>query len=492
MIQFNPADLATLLPELFLLGATCAILLIDLFLKPGQRDVTHWLSLVALAVTGFLVWRDAPGQGVAVAAFNGMFLRDGVATVLKVFVLLTTGLVFLYSRGYLRERKLYVGEFYLLLLFATLGMMLLVSAGSLVTVYLGLELLTLSSYALVALNRDSAISSEAAIKYFVLGALASGMLLYGMSMIYGATGTLDLAKIHAVADFSANSPHRTLLAFGLVFLVVGTAFKLGAAPFHMWLPDVYQGAPTAITLFIGSASKLAAFGMTWRLLDGAMGGMHGQWTQMLAVLAVLSLAVGNVFAIAQTNLKRMLAYSTISHIGFLLLGFVNGSAEGYAAAMFYMISYALMATVAFGMIMLLARAGFEAEEIDDFKGLNQRNPWYAGVMAIAMFSLAGVPPLFGFFAKLMVLKAAIDAGQLWLAIVAIVFAIIGLYYYLRVVKVMYFDEPHDKTALALPADRTFRWALSVNGLALLALGIAWGPLLDWCNRALAVGVDIAR
>jgi NADH-quinone oxidoreductase subunit N len=492
MIQFNPADLATLLPELFLLGATCAILLIDLFLKPGQRDVTHWLALAALAVTGFLVWRDAPGQGVSVAAFNGMFLRDGVATVLKVFVLLTTGLVFLYSRSYLRERRLYVGEFYLLLLFATLGMMLLVSAGNLVTVYLGLELLTLSSYALVALNRDSAISSEAAIKYFVLGALASGLLLYGMSMIYGATGTLDLAKIHAVADFSANSQHRTLLAFGLVFLVVGAAFKLGAAPFHMWLPDVYQGAPTAVTLFIGSASKLAAFGMTWRLLDGAMGSMHGQWTQMLAVLAVLSLAVGNVFAIAQSNLKRMLAYSTISHIGFLLLGFVNGSAEGYAAAMFYMISYALMATVAFGMIMLLARAGFEAEEIDDFKGLNQRNPWYAGMMAVAMFSLAGVPPLFGFFAKLMVLKAAIDAGQLWLAIVAIVFAIIGLYYYLRVVKVMYFDEPHDKAILPLPDDRMFRWTLSLNGLALLALGIAWGPLLDWCNRALSVGADIAR
>jgi NADH-quinone oxidoreductase subunit N len=492
MIQFNPADLMTLLPELFLLGATCAILLIDLFLKPAQRDVTHWLSLAALLVTGVLVWRDVPAQGASIAAFNGMFLRDGVATVLKMFVLLTTGLVFLYSRDYLRQRKLFIGEFYLLLLFATLGMMLLVSAGNLVTIYLGLELLTLSSYALVALNRDSAVSSEAAIKYFVLGALASGLLLYGMSMIYGATGTLDLAKIHAVADFSANSPHQTLLVFGLVFLVVGVAFKLGAAPFHMWLPDVYQGAPTAVTLFIGSASKLAAFGMAWRLLDGAMGGMSAHWTQMLGVLAVLSLAVGNVFAIAQTNLKRMLAYSTISHIGFLLLGFVNGTPSGYAAAMFYVICYALMTTVAFGMIMLLARAGFEAEEIDDFRGLNQRNPWYAGMMAIAMFSLAGVPPLFGFFAKLMVLKAVIDAGQMWLAIVAIVFAIIGLYYYLRVVKVMYFDEAHDASALTLPGDRMFRWALSLNGLALLALGVAWGPLLDWCNQALAVTAGIAR
>ena len=492
MIEFNTSDLWTMLPELFLLGATCAILLIDLFLKPAQRNVTHWLAVFALVVTGLLVWSGAPANGEGIAAFNDMFLRDGVATVLKLFVLLTTGMVFIYGRGYMRDRGLFVGEFYLLLLFATLGMMLLVSAGSLVTIYLGLELLTLSSYALVALNRDSPVSSEAAIKYFVLGALASGLLLYGMSMIYGATGSLDLARIHAVADFSTGSTHRTLLAFGLVFLVVGAAFKLGAAPFHMWLPDVYQGAPTAVTLFVGSASKLAAFGMTWRLLEGAMGGLHEHWTLMLSLLAVLSLAVGNIFAIAQANLKRMLAYSTISHIGFLLLGFVNGTPAGYAAAMFYMISYALMATVAFGVIMLLARAGFEAEEIDDFRGLNQRNPWYAGIMALAMFSLAGVPPLFGFFAKLMVLKAVIDAGQLWLAIVAIVFAIIGLFYYLRVVKVMYFDAPQDDAPLALPADRAFRWSLSLNGLALLALGVAWSPLLEWCNRAFSVAADVAR
>lgn len=486
MIEFDTNDLWTILPELFLLGATCAILLIDLFLRPTQRDITHWLSLLTLIVTGVLVWHGAPADGTMVAAFNGMFLRDGMSTVLKVFILLMTGAVFLYGRVYMRERSLQIGELYLLLLFATLGSMLLVSAGNLITVYLGLELLTLSSYALVALNRDSSISSEAAIKYFVLGALASGLLLYGMSMIYGATATLDLAKIHAIADFSGSSPHATLLAVGLVFMVTGIAFKFGAAPFHMWIPDVYQGAPTSITVFVGSTSKLAAFGMAYRLLEGAMGGMHEQWTLMLSVLAVLSLAIGNIFAIAQSNLKRLLAYSTISHIGFLLLGFVNGTASGFAAAMFYIITYTLMAAVAFGMILLLARAGFEAEEIDDFKGLNQRNPWYAGIMAIAMFSLAGVPPLFGFFAKFMVLKAAIDAGQMWLAIVAIVFAIIGLYYYLRVVKVMYFDDPADDAPLALPADLTFRWALSINGLALIVLGIAWGPLLDWCNRAFAV------
>ncbi len=482
MIQFNPNDLLTLLPELFLLGATLAILLIDLFLKPTQRDITHWLSVIALIVTGVLVWLGAPAQGVSVSAFNDMFLRDGMATVLKLFILLTTAMTFLYGRGYMRDRGLYVGEFYLLLLFATLGMMLLVSAGNLITVFLGLELLTLSSYALVALNRDSSLSSEAAIKYFVLGALASGLILYGMSMIYGATVSLDLATIHASIG---NVAHPNLLAFGTVFLIAGIAFKFGAAPFHMWLPDVYQGAPTSITLFISSASKLAAFGMAYRLLEGAMGGMHEYWTVMLSVIAVLSLAVGNIVAIAQTNLKRMLAYSTISHIGFMLLGFVNGTAEGFAAAMFYMICYALMATAAFGIMMLLARAGFEAEEIDDFKGLNQRNPWYAGMMAISMFSLAGIPPLFGFFAKLMVLKVVIDAGQMWLAIVAIIFAIIGLFYYLRVVKVMYFDAPVDDTTLALPRARSFRWVLSLNALALVVMGIAWGPLFDWCLRSFA-------
>jgi NADH-quinone oxidoreductase subunit N len=480
MIEFNPNDLFAILPELILLGATCAILLTDLFLKPGQRNVTHWLSLAALAVTAFFVWRGEPAAGQGVTAFNGMFLHDGIATVLKQFILLMSALSFIYGRHYMRERRLLIGEFYLLILFATLGMMLLVSAGSLITAYLGLELLALSSYALVALNRDSSISAEAAIKYFVLGALASGLLLYGMSMIYGATGTLDLVRINAAVG---QVEHPNLLAFGLVFLVAGIAFKLGAAPFHMWLPDVYQGAPTAVTVFIGSAPKLAAFGMAYRLLEGGLGGLSQHWTLMLAILAVFSLGVGNLFAIAQTNLKRMLAYSTISHVGFLLLGFVGATPAGFSAAMFYAISYALTAAVAFGMIALLARAGFEAEEISDFKGLSQRNPWYAGIMAITMFSLAGVPPLFGFFAKLLVLKAAIDAGFLWLAIVAIIFAIIGIYYYLRVVKVIYFDAPIDSDTLALPADRSLRWAISVNGLALLVLGLAWGPLFNWCNRA---------
>jgi NADH-quinone oxidoreductase subunit N len=322
-------------------------------------------------------------------------------------------------------------------------------------------------------------------KYFVLGALASGLLLYGMSMIYGATGTLDLAAIRQFGGVGVNglAQHPTLLAFGLVFVVVGIAFKFGAAPFHMWLPDVYEGSPTAVTIFIGSAPKLAAFGMAYRLLDNGLGGLAPHWSQMLAALAALSLIIGNLVAIAQTNLKRMLAYSTISHMGFLLLGLANGTPSGYAAAMFYAISYAIMTTAAFGAILLLARAGFEAENIADFRGLNQRNPWYAFIVLVAMMSLAGIPPLFGFFAKLLVLKAALDAGLWWLAILAIVFAIVGCFYYLRVVKVMYFDAPEDKSALILPQDLPLRWLLSINGVALIVLGVFWGPLIGWCYRA---------
>jgi len=475
-------DILTLLPESFLTVAICALLLIDLFLKPSQRSVTHYLSIVVLAVTGWLVLQHFGTP----TAFGGMFVRDGIASILKVFVLLTSALVFVYARPYLRDRGLFVGEYYVLCLFAVLGMMLLVSAGNLVMVYLGLELLALSSYALVALNRDSPLSSEAAMKYFVLGALASGMLLYGMSMIYGATGSLDLATIHKAA---AEGTQRGLLLFGVVFVVVGLAFKFGAAPFHMWLPDVYQGAPTAVTAFIGSAPKLAAFGMAYRLLESGLDGVGGHWQLMLAVLAVLSLAIGNIAAIMQSNLKRMLAYSTISHVGFLFLGLVNGQPEGYAAAMFYAISYALTAAVAFGLILALSRAGFEAEEIEDYKGLGQRAPWYAFLMALTMFSLAGVPPLFGFFGKLLVLKAVAVPGTLWLAIAGAVFAIIGIYYYLRIVKVMYFDDaPEGAAAIVKPADAPVRAVISVNALALLVLGLTWGPLYGWCVKAIASAV----
>ena len=477
-MNFN--DILTLLPELYLVAAVCVLLLLDVFLKPEQRNITHWLAIAITAVALWLVIDGQPAQ--SVTAFHGMFVRDHVAEILKVFALLSTLLVFIMARPYLRDRNLHVGEFYSLTIFATIGIMILVSAGSLITVYTGLELLTLSSYALVALNRDSRLSSEAAIKYFVLGALSSGMLLYGMSMVYGAAGTLDLAQLHLLAG---GVDMTNLMMFGLIFMIVGISFKLGVAPFHMWLPDVYQGAPTPMVSFIGSASKLAAFGMAFRLLESGLGQLHDQWQVILSVLAVLSLAIGNLVALVQTNIKRLLAYSTISHMGYLLLGLAAGTQQGFSASMFYVIAYALMSTAAFGVILVMARAGFECEEIDDLKGLARRSPWFAFLMLLTMVSLAGVPPMFGFFAKLMVFKAAIDAGLLWLAIVGAVFAIIGLYYYLRVVKVMYFDKPVEGVELKPQTDKPLRWALSINALALLALGLYWGPLLAWCQWAFA-------
>lgn len=476
----NLTDVLTILPELYLLAATCVLLLMDVFLRDDQKGLTHWLAIAIAAVAIWLVIGN--GQSDVASAFGGMYLNDGMATVLKVFILLSTILVFIYARPYLKQRNLHVGEFYSLTLFASIGAMFLVSAGNLVTVYVGLQLLALCSYTLVALNRESPLSSEAAMKYFVLSALASGMLLFGMSMIYGGTASLDLEQIATVAPHAA---HANLLVFGLVFVVVGITFEMGVAPFHMWLPDVYDGAPTAVTNFIGSVSKLAAFGMAVRLLDYGLQPLVADWQAMLAALAALSLVIGNLVAIAQTNLKRMLAYSTVAHMGFVVLGLVQGNGEGYAAAMFYVVCYALMSTAAFGVILALARTGFEAENIDDFKGLNKRSPWFAGIMAMAMFSLAGIPPLWGFWAKLLVLKAAIDAGFLWLAIVAIITAIVGLFYYLRVVKVMYFDDPQENSELAPVDDRPLRWVLSLNGLALLVVGLYWNPLLTWCQQAFA-------
>jgi NADH-quinone oxidoreductase subunit N len=480
MPTFN--DILVLLPEFYLVAAACVLLLADAFIKPEQRGMLHWLSVVVLLVAAYLVVAGQPDF--TATAFGGMFIRDQASEVVKAFALICTVLVFVFARPYLVDRKQFVGEFYTLMIFAVLGVMLLASAGNLVMVYLGLELLTLSSYALVALNRDSPLSSEAAIKYFVLGALSSGMLLYGMSMVYGATGTLDLAQLHGAAVHSAM-PH--LLVFGLIFMLVGIAFKLGAAPFHMWIPDVYQGAATPVTTFIASASKLAAFVMAWRLLDTGLADLSRYWQPMLAAIAALSMVIGNLVAIVQTNLKRMLAYSTISHMGFLLMGLVEANPAGYANALFYAVCYALMSTVAFGVILALARGGFECEEIADLKGLNQRSPWFAALMALAMFSLAGVPPLFGFYAKYRVLQSAIDANFLWLAIVGIVCAIVGLYYYLHVVKVMYFDQPQEGGADQPAPDMSMRVVLSINGLALLALGVYWGPLLGWCRHSFGLG-----
>lgn len=476
-------DVLIMLPEFYLVAATCLLFMLDAFMKPADRPLLHWLAIAVLLVAIFMVIVGQPEE--TVTAFGGMFVRDSVAEIIKVFALATTAMVFVYGRPYLIDRGLRGGEFYTLMLFAVIGIMILVSAGNLVTVYLGLQLLALSSYALVALNRDQPLPAEAAIKYFVLSALASGMLLYGMSMVYGASGmggtpTLDLARLHDVMSYT-TAPK--LLQFGMIFMIVGIAFELGLAPFHMWLPDVYQGAPSPVTTFISAGSKLAAFGLAYRLLASGMGDLSSQWHIILAVLATVSLVIGNLVAIVQTNFKRMMAYSTISHMGYVLLGLSAASPEGYAAALFYMICYALMAVAAFGVMLALSRAGFECEEISDFKGLNQKAPWMAFLMFLAMFSLAGVPPLFGFWAKVMVLEAAIHGGMLWLAIVGIIAAFVGLYYYLYVIKVMYFDEAEDGSLLAAKPDRPLRIVLSANALSLLVLGLYWGPLLGWCKRA---------
>ncbi|MBC7989038.1 MAG: NADH-quinone oxidoreductase subunit NuoN [Luteimonas sp.] len=477
----NVSDLLPLLPELVLVGSAFALLMLDLFLDERRRIVTHVLSLVVLLVVAGMLVAGVGGQGVV---FKGAFVRDGMADVLKIAITVISALSLVYAWPFLRDRGLYKGEVPILMLFAVAGMMLLVSAGSLVLVYLGLEMLALSSYALVAIDRDSPVASEAAMKYFVLGSLASGILLYGMSLVYGATGSLDLAAINAA---SVSDP---MLLTGVVFLVAGIAFKFGAAPFHMWLPDVYHGAPTAITLFIGAAPKLAAFGMAYRLLESGVGPMGDRWHLLMAGIAALSLVIGNVIALAQSNLKRMLAYSTISHVGFLFLALAGGGAQGYAAGLFYAISYAIMAAAAFGAIVVLSRRGFEADRIDDFKGLNARNPWMAGLVLCIMASLAGVPPFLGFWAKLAVLRAALDGGLMWLAIVAIVCAVVGAFYYLRVIKVMYFDEPQSfdgvGEAMVPRDDRSLRIAFGANALSLLVLGIYWNPLMAWCQQAFGV------
>jgi NADH-quinone oxidoreductase subunit N len=475
------ADLLALRPELALVAGACGLLLVDMFATGRDRAMLFWLALATLLIAGSLTFLDVTnGDGRALAVFNGMFLRDTIGEVLKLGIYSVSAIVFIYARPYLADRNLSRGAFYILCLFAILGMSLLVSAGSLVTLYLGLELLALSSYALVGMNRDSAVGSEAAMKYFVLGSLSSGMLLYGMSMVYGATGSLDLSAIHAAA---ATSQDHTMLMFGVAFLVVGIAFKFGAAPFHMWLPDVYQGAPTVATLFIGSAPKLAAFGMAYRLLGAGAGPLAAHWQPMIAWLAVLSLAIGNLFALVQTSLKRMLAYSTISHVGFLFLGLSNATPTGYASAMFYAISYSVMAAAAFATLILLSSRGHDAEDIDDFRGLNERSPWHALLVLLVMASLAGVPPFLGFWAKLAVLRSALDANMLWLAIVGAVFAVIGAFYYLRVIKAMYFDEPVARSPVVIHSDPGLRWMLSINALLLLALGIGWNPIMAWCMRA---------
>lgn len=479
-LGFNMPAMTPALPEIFVLTMACVILIVDLFLNERTRVITYLMSLATLLGAALLTYSLHSER--PVLTFSGSFISDSMADVLKFFVYLSTAVVFVYSRQYLIERQLFKGEFYTLGLFGVLGMMVMVSAHSFLTVYLGLELLALAQYAMVALQRDSGVASEAAMKYFILGALSSGLLLYGMSILYGVTGSLDLGEVSAYLAQGATE-NKVVLMFAVAFIIVGVAFKLGAVPFHMWIPDVYHGAATPVTLYISTAPKIAAFAMLMRLLTDGLQGLHGHWEGMLVVLAILSMAIGNIVAIAQGNLKRMLAYSTVSHVGFLLLGVSTGGNAGYAASMFYVIVYALMSLGSFGMIILLSRAGFEAENLEDFKGLNERSPWFAAMMAILMFSMAGVPPFLGFWAKFAVFESVVRAGMVWLAVVGVLFAIIGAFYYLRVIKFMYFDKAEDTMPLEPSGD--MKWVMSANGLAILVLGVYPSALLTLCGGAVA-------
>ena len=471
-----------------MLAMACLILIVDLFVKDKRRTVTFALTQLALVGAAIVTVMTSSGQ--ILYTFSNMYVGDLMGDLLKLAVYATVMVILFYSRAYVLDRpQMAKGEFYVLTLFATLGMMVMISANHFLTVYIGIELLSLSLYAMVALNRDSVSATEAAMKYFVLGALASGLLLYGISMIYGATGSLEIS---AVAERLYNGQaNTTILAFGLVFLVSGIAFKLGVVPFHMWIPDVYHGAPTAVTVFIASAPKLAAFAIVIRMLVNGLIVASHDWQVMLLILSVLSMGVGNFAAIAQTNIKRMLAYSAISHMGFMLLGMVSGVVGGdarfalnaYSSSMFYVLTYVLTSAGTFGMILLLARAGFESEEISDFAGLNKRSPWFAAVMMMMMFSMAGIPFFVGFFAKFSVLQAVVVSGNLWLAIAAVFFSLVGAYYYLRVVKVMYFDQPTSTEPISVTMD--VKLLMSANGLAVALIGILPNGLMTLCAFALS-------
>lgn len=477
-MNFVAPDFTPALPEIFVASMACLILIVDLFVSSARRHLSYALSLLTLVGAALLTLHGYSAP--AGHTFNHMFVHDTLSDVVKLAIYCVTFFVLVYSRDYLRERAMYRGEYFVLALFGVVGMMVMASASHFLTLYLGLELLSLCLYAMVAFQRDSSEATEAAMKYFVLGALASGMLLYGMSMLYGLSGSLEIAVVkQQLAILPADN---VVLIFGLVFVVVGLAFKLGAVPFHMWIPDVYHGAPTAVTLYVGTAPKLAAFAMLIRLLVGGLQDLAPVWQDMLMIMALLSMAVGNIIAIAQTNIKRMLAYSTISHMGFFLLGMLSAGPKGYAAAMFYMFVYTAMSLGGFGLVVLLSRKGFEADNLDDYRGLNQRSPWHAFMMLLLMFSMAGVPPTAGFYAKLLVIQSAIDAGLAWLAVAAVLLSVIGAYYYLRVVKLMYFDTPTDSAPIA--AGRDFRVLLGVNALAMVVITPWIGTLIDLCDHAI--------
>ncbi len=480
MSDFMQPNLVPAIPEMIMLAMACLVLVVDLFLPQEKRGFTLLLSVLTLVLTIVAIILVAPAN--SIASFGGSFVLDQLAVTLKIAVCGIGILVFVYSRDYLIDHDIYKGEYYVLGLFATLGMMIMISAHSFLMIYLGLELLSLSLYSMIAFNRKSLIASESAMKYFVLGAMASGLLLYGISIFYGITGTLDINLLSSVVVSQADK-NPVAFAFALTFIVVGLAFKLGAVPFHMWLPDIYQGSPTSVTLFIGTAPKIAGFAMTIRLLVDGLSDLQIDWSQMLIVLAIASMAIGNIVAIAQTNFKRMLAYSTISHVGFILLGILAGNANGYASAMFYTITYAITSSVSFGVLILLNRKGFEAENINDLRGLNHTNPWYAAMLSIAMFSMAGVPPTVGFYAKLSVLQSVITVNLAWLAVVAVLLSVVGLFYYLRIVKVMYFDEVDEDQVTTIKSSLDVKVLLSANGLSLIGLGIFPSLLMAYCIQA---------
>ncbi len=474
-------EIAVAAPEMTLLGLICVVLVADLFVEQDRRVITYWLALASLAITLWVLFATAPD--VRIETFSGSYVSDGLSQVLKIVAVGIVAAAFVYARGNLVANDLHKGEFYLLGLFGLLGMMIMISANSLLTMYLGLETLALAQYALVAIDRKNVNSTEAAMKFFVLGAIASGCLLYGISWVYGATGAVQFP---AIAEAVRTNPavNSVPLWFGLAFLVVGISFKFGGVPFHMWVPDVYQGARTPVTLYLGSAPKLAALALTLRILVDGLAGLHELWADMLLVVAVLSLLLGNFVAIAQGNIKRMLAYSTIGHVGFILLAVFAGTPAGYAAALFYTLTYAVTAVGAFGMVILLSRRGYEAENLSDFKGLNARSPWLALMMMFFMFSMAGVPPFVGFFAKLNAINAVLGVGQTALAVLMMLTSVVGAYYYLRVVWYMYFEEPLDRALLQAGMDT--RVLMSVNGLAVLMFGILPSWLWSLCNQVLGV------
>ena len=465
--NFNVAELLFALPELFLLFAISLILLFDLFVSQRLKQFTYYLTQLALLITGFLAF-NLIGENATI--FSGTFVLDSLGSTFKVFILGFAIIALVYTRHYLKAHELLRNEYFILAMMSILGMMVMVSGHSLLTLYLGLEIMSLSLYALIATARDRASAIEAALKYFVLGAIASGLLLYGMSMIYGISGSLDISQISSFANASTLGSQQTLiLNFGLVFLVIGIAFKLGAVPFHMWVPDVYQGSPTSVTMFLSTVPKIAAIALLIRLLIDGLGELQHYWADLFMILAVLSIAIGSLVALTQTNIKRMLAYSTISHIGFVLLGFVTGVVDGYGAAVFYVLAYILMSLAAFGSIIVLNRKGFEADQISDFQGLSKHSPWFALIMLVVMLSMAGVPPFIGFYSKLFILQQVVAEGYVILAITAVIFAVISAYYYLQIIKTMYFDDVDKEILVSAPLD--MKVVLSINGILILVVGL---------------------